>query len=518
MLQPSLEEVQRRAREGTIVPVYLELLADLETPMSAFMKMGPGPGAFLLESVEGGERLGRYSFIGTEPCSTLTLRDGEADLRGDLGNETVTFQDPLDLVHDLLAREHPVQVGGLPRFHGGAVGYLSYDLVRYFERIPRPSAEGLPVPLGCLSWYKTLLAFDHLRRTIKLITHVPTSGDVRRAYLEAARHLEALADRLRSRNGHVAADTCGPAPTTVRSLSYPPLRSNLTREQFESAVLRAKEYIAAGDAIQVVLSQRLSTAVAASPLAVYRALRSINPSPYMFYLDYGYYQIIGASPEMLVRAEDGCVSIHPIAGTRRRGHTAEEDDALAVELAADEKERAEHFMLVDLARNDLGRVSEAGTVRTTQLLEVERYSHVMHLVSRVEGRLRGDLRPVDALRAGFPAGTVSGAPKIRAMEIISELEPDTRGPYAGAVGYLGFDGNLDTAIAIRTVVLARGVAHVQVGAGIVADSVPALEYQETMNKAAAMLRAVHAAESLRGAGIGVFPAPSHPLAAKGGAT
>jgi len=496
MLQPSLEEVKRRAGEGTIVPVCLELLADLETPVSAFMKLGGGPGSFLLESVEGGERLGRYSFVGAEPCSTLILEDGEVELHGEMGEGTVSFSDPLELVDSLLRREKPVPVAGLPRFHGGAVGYLSYDLVHYFERVPPPPAEGLSLPLGCLSWYKTLLAFDHLRRTIKIITHVPTGGDIRRGYLDAADRLEALAERLRSPDGYDRGYQLNLAPTGVRPLSAPPFRCNMSREQFESAVVRAKEYIAAGDAIQIVLSQRLAAPTAASPLAIYRALRSINPSPYMYYLNYGEFQIIGASPEMLVRVEDGTVSIHPIAGTRRRGETDQEDALLAAELIADEKERAEHFMLVDLGRNDVGRVSEPGTVQVTQMMEVERYSHVMHLVSHIEGKLRGDLSSVDALRAGFPAGTVSGAPKVRAMEIISELEPDTRGPYAGAVGYFGFDGNMDTAIAIRTVVLADGVAHVQVGAGIVADSDPASEYQETMNKAAAMLRAVHTAGAM----------------------
>ena len=492
MLQPSLEEVQRRAHEGTLFPVCLELLADMETPVSAYVKLQAGEGSFLLESIEGGEHLGRYSFLGLEPDSTLTLRDGEADLRGELGNETVPFTDPLALVDALLRRERSVQVAGLPRFHGGAVGYLAYDLVRYFERIPQPAAPGLPIPLGRLSWYKMVVAFDHLRRTLKIITHIPTTGDIPAAYREAERRLEGLAGRLR-RPETSADGSLGTIPASPRSEAGSELRSNQSRERFEEAVRRAREYIAAGDALQVVLSQRLSIPTPASGLTLYRALRAINPSPYMYYLDYGQFQVVGASPEMLLRVEEGTVSLHPIAGTRPRGRSPEEDQRLAAELLADEKERAEHFMLVDLGRNDVGRVSEPGSVRVTQLLEVERYSHVMHLVSHVEGRLRHDLRPIDALRAGFPAGTVSGAPKIRAMEIISELEPDARGPYAGAVGYFGFDGNLDTAIAIRTVLLREGVAHFQVGAGIVADSVPEREYQETMNKAAAILRALGSA-------------------------
>ncbi len=494
MLQPSLEEVQRRAHEGTLIPVYLELLADMETPVSAYVKLGAKEGSFLLESIEGGEHLGRYSFLGIEPDSTLILRAGEADLRGELGNETVPYTDPLQLLDTLLQRECPIPVAGLPRFHGGAVGYLSYDLVRYFERIPQPAAPGLPLPLGRLSWYKTVVAFDHLRRTLKIITHISTRGDVAAAYQEAEERVEAMAARLRlPENGNTI--TPGTVPVSRPGAASKP-HSNQLQEQFEEAVRRAKEYIAAGDALQVVLSQRLSVPTSASGLTLYRALRAINPSPYMYYLDYGRFQIVGASPEMLLRVEEGTVSLHPIAGTRPRGRSLEEDRRLAAELLEDEKERAEHFMLVDLGRNDVGRVSEPGSVRVTQLLEVERYSHVMHLVSHVEGQLRRDLRPIDALRAGFPAGTVSGAPKIRAMEIISELEPDARGPYAGAVGYFGFDGNLDTAIAIRTVLLQDGVAHFQVGAGIVADSNPEGEYRETMNKAGAMLRALGSAQAM----------------------
>jgi anthranilate synthase component 1 len=474
-----------------MIPVWLELLADMETPVSAYVKLGAGKGSFLLESVEGGEHLGRYSFLGLHPDSTLTLREGEADLAGELGNGTLPYTDPLDLVDTLLRRERPISVQGLPRFHGGAVGYLAYDLVRYFERLPQPASPGIPTPLGILSWYKTVVAFDHLRRTLKIITHVPTTGEIPDAYRDAEQRVETLAEGLIRPDGS-SNDVPGSIPVPPRATGTA-LRSNQTRQQFEDAVRRAKEYIAAGDALQIVLSQRLSAPTSASGLTLYRALRAINPSPYMYYLDYGHLQIVGASPEMLLRVEDGTVSVHPIAGTRPRGRTPDEDRRLAAELLKDEKERAEHFMLVDLGRNDVGRVSEPGSVRVTQLLEVERYSHVMHLVSHVEGRLRHNLRPVDALRAGFPAGTVSGAPKVRAMEIISELEPDARGPYAGAVGYLGFDGNLDTAIAIRTVVLQEGVAHFQVGAGIVADSVPELEYQETMNKAAATLRALGAA-------------------------
>lgn len=495
MLQPTLEEVQRHVGEDTIVPVWRELLADLDTPVSAYVKLGCGPGSVLLESVEGGERLGRYSFVGVRPTSTLTLAEGEASLRGELGDRDVPFTDPLELLDGLLSRDRCVPVPNLPSFHGGAVGYLSYDLARYFERLPEPRGEGLGLPLGRLAWYKTILAFDHLRRTVKLIGHVQTRGDVAGNYARTEAELEALAQQL---NAPVRQPIPASRPVAGGAVaSATPVRSfNFRKDHFEDAVRAAKEYIAAGDALQVVLSQRISLPTGASPLAIYRALRAINPSPYMYLLDYGDFQVIGASPEMLVRVEEGVVSVHPIAGTKRRGSTPAEDARLAAELLADEKERAEHHMLVDLGRNDVGRVCEAGSVRVTQMLEVERYSHVMHMVSHVEGKLSENLRPVDALRAGFPAGTVSGAPKIRAMEIISELEPDARGPYAGAVGYFGFDGNLDTAITIRTIVLKDGVAHVQVGAGIVADSLPENEYEETLHKAAATLSAVQAAEAM----------------------
>ena len=500
MLQPSLAEVKRRSGDGTLIPVFAELLGDLETPVSAYIKLQGGPGSFLLESVDGGERLGRYSFIGLRPTATLTLRENEATLFDGHVEETVFYSDPLDLIDRLLRRESVVPVEGLPRFHGGAVGFLSYDLARAFERLPSPAASGLPLPLGVLGFYQTVLTFDHIRRTIKIITHVPTLGDLDEAYRRAEAEVGRIAHMLNSeRSAGVGSRQNGTPLATGRlggQTSPIQFEANTTRARFEESVRMAKEYIAAGDAIQVVLSQRLSVPTSASPLALYRTLRAVNPSPYMYLLDYGEYQIVGASPEMLVRVEGTTVAVHPIAGTRPRGRAPEEDDSMARELQVDEKELAEHHMLLDLGRNDVGRVSEPGTVVVKQRAEIERYSHVMHLVSHVEGKLRKDLRPVDAVRAGFPAGTVSGAPKVRAMEIIAELEPDTRGPYAGAVGYFGFDGTIVTAIAIRTAVLKDGVAHVQTGAGIVADSVPELEYEETMNKAAAMLKAIKAAETI----------------------
>ncbi|GIW08469.1 MAG: anthranilate synthase component I [Dehalococcoidia bacterium] len=475
MYTPSLEEFRDLATRGNLVPVYREIVADLETPVSAYLKVARGDYAFLLESVEGGERLARYSFIGAEPY-LVTRADGRTD--------------PLLAVEEELARVRLVPVPGLPRFHGGAVGYLSYDAVRHFERLPTPAEDPLGVPEAVFMFTDTLLVFDHLRHRIKVLSHARIDGNVDRAYFEAVHRIEELVDRLN-----------GETPRTLprRQLDgRPPRRedvvSNLTPDRYLAMVEKGKDYIAAGDIIQVVLAQRLSKRTAAHPFSVYRALRTINPSPYMYFLHLAECDIVGASPEMLVRVEDGLVETHPIAGTRPRGKTEEEDAALEAELRADEKERAEHVMLLDLGRNDIGRVSQPGTVRVTQLMDVERYSHVMHLVSHVEGRLRPGLTQFDALRACFPAGTVSGAPKIRAMEIIAELEPDRRGPYAGAVGYFSFGGNLDSAITIRTMVMKDGLATVQAGGGIVADSVPELEFQESINKATAVLRAIEAAD------------------------
>ncbi|MBI4186382.1 MAG: anthranilate synthase component I [Chloroflexi bacterium] len=474
MYYPTLEEVRRLKGRGNLVPIYHETVADMETPVSAYLKVARGDYSFLLESVEGGERLARYSFIGTEPSLVLKARKDAPS-------------DPLLLVEQEFRRFQPVPVAGLPRFHGGMVGYLSYEVARYFERLPSPAPDPLALPEFMLMLADTLLVFDHVAHKIKLVSHVHLDGDVDAAYRKATDKIEGLLDRL-------SRPVPTEAPPAVSTASGK-VSSNLSQAEFESRVSRAKEHIYAGDIIQVVLSQRLARPTSAHPFAVYRALRSVNPSPYMYYLHLGDFNIVGASPELLVRVEDGIVSNHPIAGTRPRGKDADDDIALEKELRADEKERAEHIMLVDLGRNDIGRISQAGTVEVTQLMDVERYSHVMHLVSHVQGKLRRGLSPLDALRACFPAGTVSGAPKIRAMEIIAGLEPDKRGPYAGAVGYFDFLGNLDTAITIRTIVIKDGVAYVQAGCGIVADSVPEREYQETMNKAQALLTAIEQAEA-----------------------
>ena len=482
ILHPTLEEARALASQGNLCPLYAEVPADLETPVSAYLKVARGRYSYLLESVEGGERLARYSFIGTEPYRTL--RSGEG-----IGGDG-TSGDPLVVVEGELSRFKPVEVAGLPRFTGGAVGYLSYEVVRYFEpRVPQAEGDALHMPEAVFLFTDTLLVFDHLQHKIKVVSHFRLDGDIEAAYRQAAWRIEELVGRLEKPLTQLPYRTAGGEPDEEV------VSSNMTREQHAAAIARARDYIVAGDIIQIVLSQRFQRPTRAHPFDVYRALRTINPSPYMFYLDLGEAQLVGTSPEMLVRVEDGKIDYHPIAGTRPRGSDPEHDDALEAELVADEKERAEHVMLLDLGRNDVGRVSEPGSVEVPQIMDVERYSHVMHLVSHVTGRLRKGLSPYDALRACFPAGTVSGAPKIRAMEIIAELEKDQRGPYAGCVGYFDLSGNLDTAITIRTILMKDGVAHVQSGGGIVYDSDPATEYAETENKARALIRAIEQAEA-----------------------
>ena len=474
MYHPTLDEVRQLKKYGNLVPVYHEIMADLETPVSAYLKIARGNYSFLLESVEGGEHIARYSFIGTEPSLILKA--------GDKGPT-----DPLLLIEKEFSKFRLAPIVGLPRFHGGMVGYLGYEVAGYFERLPSPDLDPLGLPEFMLMLADTLLVFDHLTHKIKIVSHVHLDDNVDTAYRQATDKIDRLVDRLRQ--------PVPPEASPVIPTPQSPVSSNLSQAEFESRVSQAKDYIYAGEVIQVVLSQRLAKPTSASPFAIYRALRSLNPSPYMYYLHLGDFHIIGASPELLVRVEDGIVSNHPIAGTRSRGKSAAQDLALEEELRNDEKERAEHIMLVDLGRNDIGRVSEPGTVEVTQLMDVERYSHVMHLVSHVQGKLKAGLSQFDALRAGFPAGTVAGAPKIRAMEIIAELEPDKRGPYAGAVGYFDFSGNLDTAIAIRTIVITNGIAYIQAGAGIVADSIPEREYQESLSKAQALLTAIEQTEA-----------------------
>jgi anthranilate synthase component 1 len=458
-----------------LAPVVRERLADLETPVSAFAKLRPLGGAFLLESVEGGERMGRYSFIGVLPRATLVFRDGTATILEDGGARTVDYSDPLALLRDELAGYRRVGSRELPRFSGGAVGYVAYEAARRFERLPAAPRDVLRVPEAAFSIYDTVVCFDHVRHSLVVIAH----------------EIEGERERAAERIGRVFAALDAPLslPKSQDRVSRT-LTANGTPRDFGARVTRARDLIAEGDCIQIVVAQRFDVRPAPEPLALYRALRHVNPSPYMYLLEVGGTTLVGASPEPFIRVEGGRVVMHPIAGTRPRGRDENEDAANEAELRASEKERAEHVMLVDLARNDIGRVSRAGTVRVRELMRVDRFSHVMHLTSVVDGELAPGLDALDAFRACFPAGTVSGAPKIRAMERIAELESDRRGPYAGAVGYLDFDGRLDTAITIRTAVIADGVCRIQAGAGIVADSDPVAEEAETRAKARALLRAV----------------------------
>jgi anthranilate synthase component I len=490
-LQPTFTEFAGLARQGTLVPVYREFVFDTDTAVSAYHKLARPPFGFLLESVEGGERWARYTFIGTEPRSAWRLTGNRvhrwtAEAGWDAGEETT---DPLAELDELLRRYQPVQLPGLPRFWGGAVGFFGYDVVRLVERLPNPPAEGLGLPDALFMLTGVVIAIDNLFGRARAIAAVDTAGadeaELRRRYREAEETIDRTIARLRTGPGPV------PLVERARPTEDPPFASTFQRSEFEGAVERIQEYIRAGDVFQIVLSQRLTVPLEADPFDLYRMLRTLNPSPYLYYLDLDGFQLVGSSPEVLVRLDDRRVLVRPIAGTRPRGRDAAEDAALAADLSADPKERAEHLMLLDLGRNDVGRVARFGSVRVLEQMIIERYSHVLHLVSTVEGELRDGSSALDVFRAAFPAGTVSGAPKVRAMEIIDELEPARRGPYAGAIGYIAFGGHeMDLAIGIRTVVAHQGLAHVQAGAGIVADSVPASEYEETLNKARVLLRAV----------------------------
>ncbi len=489
-LTPSRSEFVALARTADLVPVSAEFLFDADTAVTAYAKLKRGPFGFLLESVVGGETWARYTFLGTAPRGAWRIEPGGRAVRewtpaGGWG-ESRPAEDPLRELDALLRGKRLAHVPGLPRFVGGAVGFLGYDVVRLIERLPDAPPDPLGFPWAVLLLTDVVLAIDNLYGTAKAIATVETTGadeaELGRRYDDAAERIDALVATL--------AHTPPPAPLTLAPAgAEPAFRSSYARADYERDVQRIRDYIFAGDAFQVVLSQRLTLALPARPFDLYRALRSLNPSPYLYFLELDGLTLVGSSPEVLVRAEDGRVVLRPIAGTRRRGGSEDEDLALSEELLADQKERAEHLMLVDLGRNDVGRVSRYGTVHVPEFMVIEKYSHVLHLVSQVEGDIRAGLSAVDVFRACFPAGTVSGAPKIRAMEIIDELEPVSRGPYAGAVGYFSYGGDaMDTAIAIRTLVAADGLAHVQAGAGIVADSVPASEYEETLAKARALLR------------------------------
>jgi anthranilate synthase component 1 len=487
MVQPDFATFSEMARQGNLIPVYREILGDLETPVSAYKKLRGEGCSFLLESVEGGEKWGRFSFLGLNPSLLFQVQGGRTTIRRQGREEVLDAEtDPFEHLRRLLAGFKAVEAPGLPRFWGGLVGYLGYDMVRFIERLPELTPP-IPMPEARLMLADSLLIFDNLRQTIKVmaLVHLDPDLSLQAQYDAALAAIEVLIERL-----HQPVPRAQAFPPSER----PPLTANLTQERFEAMVEQAKEYIAAGDVIQVVLSQCFQTPLRHDPFVLYRALRSINPSPYMFYLDQGDLQVVGASPEILVRLEEGRITYRPIAGTRPRGATEAEDLELETELLADPKERAEHLMLVDLGRNDVGRVAQIGSVRVPELFTVERYSHVMHIVSQVEGELATGLDGLDVLKSTFPAGTVTGAPKVRAMEIIEELEPTRRGPYAGAVGYLGFGGNLDFCITIRSFAIYRGQVYLQVGAGIVADSNPATEYQECVNKGMALVRALDRTE------------------------
>ncbi len=496
MNKPTLDEVITLAGQGNLIPVYRELSADLETPVSVYLKLQDEGPSFLLESVTGGEQVARYSFIGVRPRGLLSTVGDEVYLSNAGQGQTIHLNDgldPLGVLKQVMSRYKPVRLPDLPRFIGGAVGFLTYDGVRRFERIPNDNPDDLHLPEMAFMLAHTIVVFDHARQRLLVVANADlTQGDVRIAYQRAVARIDEVTARLQAPLPEI------PPPTEDITTE---LRSNMTAAQFKIGVEKAKEYIAAGDIFQVVLSQRLSRQTSANPFTIYRAIRRHNPSPYMVFMRFPGgvgsrpLHIIAASPEMHVRLEEGEANLRPIAGTRWRGKTVAEDNALAEELLADEKERAEHIMLVDLGRNDLGRVCEYNSVHVKELMVIERYSHVMHIVSDVRGKMQPDKDAFDLLRATFPAGTLSGAPKVRAMEIIDELEVSQRGLYGGIIGYIGYDGTMDSCIAIRTALMSGDHVHVQAGGGIVADSDPQREYEESLNKARALVEAVKHAES-----------------------
>lgn len=488
MYYPQFETFKKLTNEGNLIPVYREIMADMETPVSALLKLSSKTHAFLLESVEGGEKWGRYTFLGSDPDVIFRVRADDVVIRenGEIRCHKHEGK-PLKFLKDLMGRYRPVHVDGLPRFYGGAVGFLGYEMVRYFERLPAEVIDDLRTDEAVFLVTDTLIIFDNIRHTIKVVACAFTGGrdDLKDVYEEAIQKIDALIEMLN-------------APMKSREDSHEQgegshLQSNMTPEDFKSIVRRAKEYIVSGDAIQIVLSQRFQMENYIAPIDLYRALRYVNPSPYLFFLKLEDLILIGSSPEVMVRLEEETVELRPIAGTKRRGQSEQEDRELADELLNDPKERAEHIMLVDLGRNDLGRIAETGSVQVNQLMVVERYSHVMHLVSNIQAQLSGGKDCFDVLKATFPAGTLTGAPKIRAMEIIDELEPTVRGPYGGAVGYFSYTGNMDFCITIRTIMVKDGKVFVQVGAGIVADSDPEAEYRETISKAEGMIKAIEIA-------------------------
>ena len=492
MLKPTLKEFKEKSKQGNLIPVYKEVLADLDTPVSAYMKMCGGEYSFLLESVEGGEKWARYCFLGFDPSIIISIKGNEVvvEKNGQAKSILITQGNPLVGLKDILARYQPVDVEGLPRFSGGAVGFVSYDMVRSFEDLPEDTVDDLQVPDARFVITDTLLIFDNVAQTIKIVSNAHVDNEnIEESYNQAVKNIDAIEKKLRT---SLPVDVNNKKSPKIDSLNC--IESNFKKEHFINSVQKIKNYILEGDVIQVVLAQRLKFNISKDPFTIYRALRSINPSPYMYYLKFGDLEIVGSSPEILVRLEGDKIEVRPIAGTRKRGQSEEEDQALENDLLNDEKELAEHIMLVDLGRNDVGRVAKINSVSVNEKFTIERYSHVMHIVSNVQGELKQGLDGYDVLAATFPAGTLSGAPKVRAMEIIEELEPTRRGLYGGAVGYISFNGNMDTAIAIRTLLIKNKTAYLGVGAGIVADSIAENEFEETMNKGKALLKAIELAE------------------------
>lgn len=486
---PDFSTFQDLATDVDLVPVYRQLTSDTLTPVQAYSKL-KGDSSFLFESVVGGEKVGRFSFLGDNPFLKIEAFSNNVVVTQGEESRKYEADDPLKELENLLKKYQAVHVPELPRFCGGAVGYAGYDVIRYAEHLPNAPKDDRNVPDMSFAFFDRMVIFDHIRKTIMIVCHADANADDLQAeYDRATSRVDELCQQLQETTSEIqpADVSIGGEPT----LTY---TSNFNQLEFEQAVENCKEYIRAGDIFQVVISQRLMLETTSKPLSIYRALRVVNPSPFMFLLKTSGMHLVGASPEIMVRAEDGEITIRPLAGTRKRGATPAEDQALAEELLADEKERAEHVMLVDLARNDVGRVAKYGSIVLDDVMVVEKYSHVMHITSNVLGQLRDGLSALDALRAGLPAGTVSGAPKVRAMEIIDEQERHRRGPYAGAVGYIDFTGNMDTCIALRTLVMQGQTVYVQAGAGIVADSVPESEYHETLNKAKGLLRAIELAE------------------------
>lgn len=484
MLKPNFSQYEELSKKYNLVPVYREIFVDMETPISVYKKVCQGENTYLLESVEGGENLARYSFIGFEPYIIYQCKNGQGIIReGD--RETPVNLEPLKVMEDIMQKFAAPQIEGLPRFYGGAVGYFGYDMVRYIEDLPKVTADDLNLPDCFFLITKTVLIFDHVKHTLKIVVNTRPGEKVQSAYNQAVAQIEKTIHLI----------TKGQATGRGKpQLTCHDLKPNMTKEEYMQKVEQAKKYIRAGDIFQVVPSQRFSATFEGDPFDIYRILRNVNPAPYLYYLNFGGTLLIGSSPEMLVRYEDGVVTTRPIAGTRPRGKDDKSDQALEKELLADEKEKAEHVMLVDLGRNDLGRISKYGTVKVTEFMGIEKYSHVMHIVSNIQGELKDKANAFDLLRATFPAGTLSGAPKIRAMEIIEELEPTRRGVYGGAIGYFGFTGNVDTCIIIRTILVQDKKIYIQVGAGIVADSDPETEYHETLNKARALMNTLQTGE------------------------